>query len=120
MGGILSNYEGTGVKYDPDLMNKYYFGEKPGVTVEYCARMCMMGSNCDMFEYQASTQKCRFAPHIALKAKPFYKVALIYCLEIDCIRNSISVSVLGCRGERGSIGLRAPVLDGNGERPLRQ
>lgn len=74
MEGILSNYEGTGITYDPDLGNKFFFGEKLAVSVEYCARMCVMGSNCDMFEYEAATQACRFAPHIALKAKPFFKV----------------------------------------------
>ena len=32
-------------------------------------RMCSLGTQCDMFEYDASTSNCRYFPHLQLKNK---------------------------------------------------
>ena len=33
------------------------------------SRMCSLGTQCDMFEYDASTSNCRYFPHLQLKNK---------------------------------------------------
>ena len=52
-------------------------------------RICMMGSNCDMFEYGPS--RCAFFPHMAMKDQNLFKV-----ISRDTSSSPGSIYVLQC------------------------
>ena len=76
MEGDYASYEGTGIQYENHLKQRFYIEDKSDINLEYCARLCMAGSKCDMFEYEPSSKKCGLAPHITLKDEPFHKVRI--------------------------------------------
>ena len=51
---------------------KLWFVNKHNIFILF-SRLCLLGSNCDMFEYGSGT--CKMMPHNALKGENLFKVA---------------------------------------------
>ncbi len=98
----LDNYDWSGITMT-DLRNKYYKASRAATNLEYCARLCMHGSGCDMFEYDHATKDCSFYPHLALKSRMFPDVTTV---EADPAVD-VAVYVLRCSTSQEN------VLDGN-------
>ena len=45
------------------MVSKLRFTQHPNV------RYCLLGSQCDMFEYDTSSSTCRYLPHVQLKTR---------------------------------------------------
>lgn len=73
----MDNYEQSSVG-EAELRAKHRRETVVGaVNLEYCTRLCTLGSGCDMVEFDSSSGICSFFPHTPLKHHRFSRYTRI-------------------------------------------
>ena len=81
---------------ESDMQAKRSIVTKNVNSLEECSRYCVLGSQCDMFEYDTSNDQCRFFPHLQMKNKKWIDVLQ----QIDDLHptDPTSIYILQCAG----------------------